>query len=79
MNQSETDLGIVNESQLLRFGIRMRRLAVNFRADSHSASRLTASIVGERVQMPTRWSKLKGICDPASRKPAPNLIGRDRS
>jgi tetratricopeptide (TPR) repeat protein len=26
MNQSETDLGIVNESQLLRFGIRLGKL-----------------------------------------------------
>jgi hypothetical protein len=27
MNQSKTDLGIVNESQLLRFGIRPSRVA----------------------------------------------------
>jgi hypothetical protein len=29
MNQSKTDLGIVNESQLLRFGIRSRVFSSN--------------------------------------------------
>jgi hypothetical protein len=37
MNQSETDLGIVNESQLLRFGISWHVVRIIIRRESSEA------------------------------------------